>query len=175
MCHGIASPFRPTRKLRFWASPPRALVLGKEDYLGWSKNSLWVPPKSTTLRPSWREWTAVSSNETNRSRLWLSRWNSCGWRIKRTASRLPAPWRSTCPKWAKELMTKQEGAALAPPLQPVLNEQCTHTYIVENACSQKRKISYVIQYVHVSRSRIRIMIERNKCTSQHFSKNTHPM
>ena len=67
-------------------------------------------------------------------------------------------------------MTKQEGAALAPPLPPVLNEQGTHTYIVENACSQKRKISYVIQYVHVSRSRIRIMIERNKCTSQHFSK-----
>ena len=72
-------------------------------------------------------------------------------------------------------MTKQEGAALAPPLPPVLNEQGTHTYIVENACSQKRKISYVIQYVHVSRSRIRIMIERNKCTSQHFSKNTHSM
>ena len=72
-------------------------------------------------------------------------------------------------------MTKQEGAALAPPLPPVLNEQGSHTYIVENACSQKRKISYVIQYVHVSRSRIRIMIERNKCTSQHFSKNTHSM
>ena len=67
-------------------------------------------------------------------------------------------------------MTKQEGAALAPPLQPVLNEQGTHTYIVENACSQKRKISYVIQYVHVSRIRIHIMLERNKCTSQHFSK-----